>query len=88
MATHKVTRSRPIRTSRKLEFPQAKGKTVELVELSVAEDDYSITVRFEDKTALHFDVAPCVAVLSALEDWKTGELQVIKRWKPIRSQSK
>jgi hypothetical protein len=85
LATHKVTRSHPTRTRRNIEFPQAKGKTIELVELSLAEDDYSITVRFEDKTALHFDVVPCIELSPKFEDWKTGELQVVKQWKPIRS---
>jgi hypothetical protein len=82
MAVSKSTRSRHI-----LRFPQARGKTIELVELSASDEQYTIDIRFEDKTVLTFDLEPCVGVFPGLLDWKTGEYKLLKRWKPVYSRS-
>ncbi len=83
MATSKGTHPRKKRTRRFLQFPQVKGKTVESVEIDP--DVEVITILFEDKTALSFDLEPRLAVFPELSDWKTGNWRGIKRWRPLRS---
>src|SRR5258708_1060511 len=51
-------------------FPQAKGRTVELVEL-FASDGYScISIRFQDKTDLSVEIDPYLAFNATFSDWK------------------
>ena len=83
MATSKGTHPRKKRTRRFLQFPQVKGKTVESVEIGPDVD--VITILFEDKTVLSFDLDPQLTVFSELSDWKTGNWRGIKRWRPLRS---
>jgi hypothetical protein len=68
-----------------LRFPRVKGKTIELVELSASLDEYTIDIRFEDKTVLTFDVEACFFILPELLDWKTGNYKLLKRWRPFHS---
>lgn len=72
---------------RKIRFPQAKGKTVERVEFTVSADEYTLTIRFADKTDLSFDFEPGVTARPEFTDWKTGDYKPLKRFKPIRSQT-
>jgi hypothetical protein len=91
LADNKGTRSRKRRKERNyrrvVRFPEVRGKIVELVELSVSADDYSLDIRFQDKTALSFEVEPCVSVMPELSDWKTREYRPVKRWRPVHSKS-
>lgn len=68
------------------DFPEAKDKIVELVELSVESGYYGITIRFHDKTALTFVIEPCVFAFPVYEDWTGGEAKVLKEYTPIRSE--
>lgn len=72
---------------RVVKLTKATGKIVAGVELYVSSDYYYIEIRFEDKTALVFDVEPCVRVLPDLADWTTGNYKPIRRWRPVRSRS-
>jgi hypothetical protein len=72
------------KAKRVLRFPQAKGKTIQLVELSDSYGECEIEIRFEDKTALSFTVEAHVGVLTEFIDWKTGKYKPLKRWRPIR----
>ena len=83
MADHKRNRSRKQRTRQFLRFPEVRGKTVEAVE--VDPDLTAIVVLFQDKTALSFDLDPCLTVFPELSDWKTGNWRGIKRWRPLHS---
>jgi hypothetical protein len=88
MAAHKVTRSRAgkkVLPRRVLRFPQTKGKIIADVELSLSSDYRAVDIRFEDKTSLTFDLAPCFQVTPVLADWKTGDYKLLKRWRPIHS---
>jgi len=80
-------RRKAFRYRRVLRFPQIKGKAPIEVELSVSRDDYAITLKFEDKTCLSFDIEPCVTVRPDLSDWKSGDAKLIKQWRPIHSKS-
>ncbi len=83
MAAPKGTHSRKRRSRRFLRFPQVKGKIVESVD--VDPDVQAITILFQDKTALSFDLDPRLIVFPELSDWKTGNWRGIKRWRPLHS---
>ena len=82
MADRKSKRSRKSR-SRLLRFSEVKGKTLEAVE--VDPDVTAITILFEDKTALSFDLDPVLLVFPELGSLKTGNWQSRKRWPVMRS---
>ena len=82
MAAHKRTHWRKRRTSF-LRFPEVKGKIVESVEIDPAVR--AITILFQDKTALSFDLEPSLTVLPELSDWKTGNWRGVKRWPAVHS---
>ena len=68
-----------------VEFPQAKGRTVEMVELIVDADYHCVSIRFEDKTDLSVVIDPCLTFNASFSDWKTGDERVLKRWPALRS---
>jgi hypothetical protein len=68
-------------------FPQAKGKIIERVELDVTPDYYIVEIRFQDKTALSFELEPCVMVYPEFTNWKSGNYRPLKRWRPVHSRS-
>jgi hypothetical protein len=88
MAAHKVTRSRAgkkVPSRRVLRFPQIKGKVIADVELSISPEYRAVDIRFEDKTSLTFDLAPCFQVTPVLANWKTGDYKLLKRWQPVHN---
>jgi len=85
MADNKGTHSSNNRT--RLEFPEAKGKIVELVEFDIEPDFYGVTIRFQDRTSLTFSMESCVFTFPIFSQWTDeGEENVIKEYEPIRSQ--
>ncbi len=91
MGSKKVKHSRTAKKAapfrRVLRFPQVKGKIVDFVELGSSPDDYTIEIRFQDKTLLTFDIEPSLCGFPELSDWKTGEYKPLKRWRPVSSKS-
>jgi len=85
MAVSKRTKKRAYQ--RVLRFPQAKGKIIAEVELAVSSDYCLVEIKFQDKTALSFDLEPCVMVYPELTNWKTGNYKPLKRWRPVHSRS-
>ena len=81
------TNETPERDTRYVSFEETKGKTIESIEINVEGGRYAIDINFTDNTALILGVEPFVAVLPRLGDFKTGELQVLKEWEPIKSMS-
>jgi len=75
----------PARNRRVLKFSQVKGKTLEEVEFSTGHGSNSISLLFRDKTALHFNIEPGFTLFSEYADWKTGDMEPIREWKPVRS---
>ena len=69
--------------TRFVEIPQVKGRTVEKIELFTASEYHSITIDFEDKTALTLTIEPCFQLGAELSDIKTGDQQTIQEWPPI-----
>jgi hypothetical protein len=84
MAAHKRNRSHKRRTRQFTRFPEVKGKVVESVEVDPHVE--AITILFEDKTALSFDLEPRLTVFTEMSDWKTGDWRRIKRWRPVHSE--
>ena len=64
-----------------------KGRTVEKIEMFTTTEYHSITVAFQDKTALNLAVEPGFTLLATLESLKAGNVRMIKRWPAIRSAS-
>jgi hypothetical protein len=87
MANSKSTRSRQTGTRQVTHFHEVKGKIVDFVELSLEAENYIIDIRFDDNTALTFDMdpEPGLMVTPDLADWKTGDSKPIKRWRPLHS---
>jgi hypothetical protein len=63
-----------------MEFPQARGRTVERVELNLDSDFHCISIRFEDQTDLTFVIDPALTFRADYSRWKDGEQKMLKRW--------
>jgi copper chaperone CopZ len=83
LAALKGKRSRTKSPRQLTYFREVKGKIVENVEIDP--DLNAITILFQDKTALSFDLEPRLTVFPELSDWKTGNWRGIKRWRAIHS---
>ena len=93
----KQTKKKPLRQSRRapaqiktryprlVEFPEARGRTVEMVELSLDSDFHCISIRFQDETDLTFVIDPALTFQADYSRWKAGEQKVLKRWPVLRS---
>jgi hypothetical protein len=86
MAAHKRTKNKPYQ--RVLKFPQAKGKVIAEVELSISPDYNIIEIVFDDKTSLTFNLESRVQIAPELVSWKSGSYKPIKRWRPVLSGSR
>ena len=78
-----IERKRPHR--RLISFPGVEGKIAKRVQLFTTGGCHSITVEFQDKTALHFDLEPGITFYADYYNVKTGNVRVLKRWTPIPS---
>jgi hypothetical protein len=78
MAAHKRTKSR----SRLIRFPEVEGKIVQRVEIDPNAE--VISIMFQDRTVLSFDLEPDLAVFPELSDFKTGNWRGIRRWPQIQ----
>lgn len=83
MANYKPTRPHKRRSRNYLHFPEVKGKIVDQVE--VDPDAQAVTILFQDKTLLSFDVDSRHYIFPELSDYKTGNWKGIKRWPPVSS---
>lgn len=86
--------TKPIRLSRKMrklpgrrfiEFPEVKGKIAEKVRFFTAGDFHSVTLEFQDQTALLLQIEPGFTLFSQFQDVKTGNVKVLKERPPVRS---
>jgi len=69
------------------DFPEVKGKTVEMMEISVESDYYGISIRFQDKTSFAFTIKPRVAAFPVYSQWADGEEKILKEYEPVRSET-
>jgi hypothetical protein len=73
------------RHSRLFEFPEAKGRTVEKVELSTDPDFPCVSIRFQDNTDLTVVIDPFLTFRVDYSRWRQGNQKVLKRWAVFRS---
>lgn len=66
-----------------IEYKEAAGKTIEKVTLTNEPEFRAVTIRFSDKTALHFSVNTRVDFDAELLDWQTGNGQLIKSYQRV-----
>ena len=75
-----AVKRRKLAYARVLEFPQAKGRTVELVQLVANFDYHCLSIRFKDKTDLTVVIDPMLTFRANFSDWKTDDQRLIKEW--------
>lgn len=75
------------RPSGSVTFPQARGKTVADVYVTMQSDMNCVTLAFADNTDLVIEIEPCLSFRADYFDWKTGDGRIIKRWPRIRSRT-
>jgi hypothetical protein len=63
-----------------LDFPHAKGRTVERVELIADTDYHCLSIRFKDKTDLSVVIDSMFTFRANFSDWKTHNQRLIKEW--------
>lgn len=71
--------------SRLVEFPEARGRVVEKVELSTDSDFPCISIRFQDNIDLTVVINPRLTFRVDCSSWKAGKQKVLKRWPVFRS---
>lgn len=88
----KQSRKKPAQKARRdapdarlVKFPQAKGRTVERVELSLDSDFQCVSIRFKDNTDLTVVIDTALTFRAEYSEWKGGNQKVVKRWPVIRS---
>jgi hypothetical protein len=93
----KQSRKKPVQKARRapkqrktsnpqlVEFPQARGRTVEMVELNLDSDFHCVSIRFQDDTDLTFVIDPWLTFRADYSRWKDGEQKMLKRWPVFRS---
>lgn len=81
----RAPKQRKSRYSRLVDFPEARGRTVEKVELSTDSDFPCISIRFQDSTDLTFVIDPALTFQADYSDWKAEEQKLLKRWPVFRS---
>lgn len=73
------------RPSGSFPFPQARGKTVADVYVTMDSDMNCVTLCFVDNTQLVIDIEASLSFAADYSDWKTGNERIIRRWPRIRS---
>ena len=81
----RAPKQRKSRHSRLVEFPEARGRTVEKVELCTASDFPCISIRFQDNTDLTVVIDPWLTFQADYSKWTAGNQKVLKRWPVFRS---
>lgn len=85
MAVKKGNNSEHKHTSEVADFPEVVGKIVQKVEVHSGRDVYSISVHFEDQTALYFILEAGIVAFPTFSDWTGGDETVIKEYEGIKS---
>ena len=63
-----------------IEFKDVAGKVIEKITLTNESDFRCVSLRFSDRTALHFTLHPRIEISPELMDWKTGDGKVLKEY--------
>ena len=71
--------------TRLVKFPQTRGRTVEMVELSLDSEFQCISIRFKDNTDLTVVIDTALTFRAEYSKWKAGNQTVLKRWPAVRN---
>ncbi len=63
-----------------VKYKEAAGKVVEMITLTNEPDFRAVTVRFTDRTAMHFTLHARIEAHPELMDWKTGDGKILKQY--------
>lgn len=66
-----------------VEVEGAVGKTVQRITVINEFDFREITVRFSDRTAIHFSLRPLIEIEPQILDWKTGDGETVREYGTI-----
>jgi hypothetical protein len=69
-----------------LDYPEVVGKVVAKVTCTNEDDFRCVSIRFTDKTALHFELRLRLEVVPELMDWLTGDGKSLRMYKTVREQ--
>jgi hypothetical protein len=81
----RAAKQRKASYSRLVQFPEARGRTVDKVELSIDSDFPCVSIRFQDNTDLTVVIDPWLTFQVDYSRWKAGNQKVLKRWPVFRS---
>jgi len=82
--SRRASKQRKTSYVRLVEFPQARGRTVERVELSADSDFPCISIRFTDNTDLTVVIDTALSFQADYSQWKAGNQKILKRWPLFR----
>jgi len=81
-----VLNERNLPHRRFVEFPLARGKTTEKVELFTTRGYHSITIDFQDHTSLNLTIEPTFILNAEFQQRGKGDIEVLAEWPPIHPQ--
>ena len=68
-----------------VEFPLARGKTIEKVELFTTGNYHSFTIDLHDKTSLNLQIEPAFTINARFQQLEKGDIHVLAEWPPIKT---
>ena len=81
-----VLNERNLPHRRFVEFPLARGKTIEKVELFTTRGHHSITIDFQDRTSLNLTIEPTFILDAEFQQREKGDIEVLAEWPSIHAQ--
>ena len=81
-----VLNERNLPHRRFVEFPLARGKTTEKIELFTTRGHHSITIDFQDHTSLNLTIEPTFILNAEFQQREKGDIEVLAEWPPIHPQ--
>ena len=81
-----VLNERNLPHRRFVEFPLARGKTIEKVELFTTRGYHSITIDFQDHTSLNLEIEPTFIINAEFQQRGKEDIEVLAEWPPIHAQ--
>jgi len=78
--------SKSLNSRRFHRFDEARGKTLDFVQFYTSSGFHCLDVRFQDRTALTFEIDPYFTVEAAYTNWKTGNMRMLRQWPRVASE--
>ena len=66
------------------EYKEVKGKVIDRITLTNEEDFRCVSIRFSDRTAIHFEIELSLLVKPEFMNWKTGDGKLIKSYPVVK----